>query len=64
MYRVVKKSESSERDGKIIRRFSNFHFPKACQIELRVFREAGHFIRIDSGMWLLPYFYNPVQYMG
>ena len=57
MYRVVKKTESSGRDGKSICRFSNFHFPKALE-------KLGHFIRIDSGMRLLAYFYNPVQYVG
>lgn len=64
MYRVVKKTESSGRDGKSVRRFSNFHFPKASKIELVCLEKLGHFIRIDSGMWLLPYFYNPVQYVG
>ena len=59
MYRVVKKSESSERDGKIIRGFSNFHFPKACKIELRVFREAGAFYQnrqwnVASALFLQP----------
>jgi len=59
MYRVVKKTESSRRDGKSIRRFSNFHFPKACKIELRVFREAGAFYQnrqwnVASGLFLQP----------
>lgn len=59
MYRVVKKTESSGRDGKSIRRFSNFHFPKACKIELRVFREAGAFyqnrqLNVASAVFLQP----------
>lgn len=59
MYRVVKKTESSGRDGKSIRRFSNFHFSKACKIELCVFREAGAFYQnrqwnVASGLFLQP----------
>lgn len=59
MYRVVKKTESSGRDGKSICRFSNFHFPKACKIEQRVFREAGAFYQnrqwnAASGLFLQP----------
>jgi len=58
--RVVKKIESSRRDGKCNGRFSNFHFPNACKIELCAFREAGAFIRVDGEMhWLPANFDNP-----
>ena len=54
--RVVKKIESSRRDGKRNGRFSKFR----CKIELHVFREAGAFIRVDSEMCRLQaYFDNP-----
>ena len=58
--RVVRKIESSRRAGKSNGRFSNFHFPNACKIDLRAFREASTFIRVDSEMRRLPaYFDNP-----
>ena len=58
--RVVKKIESSRRDGKCNGRFSNFRFPNGCKIELCAFRVAGAFIRVDGEMrWLPAYFDNP-----
>lgn len=46
-----------EKNGK----FSNFHFPNACKIELHVLNEAGTFIKVDSEVcWLPAYFENPV----
>ena len=46
--------------GKVTGEISNFCFPNACKIELRAFREAGTFIRVDSEMcWLSAYFDNP-----
>ena len=58
--RVVKKIESSRRDGKSNRRFSNFHFPNGSKIELHTFRKAIAFIRVDGEMHQLPaYFDNP-----
>ena len=60
-FRVVRNIESSRRDGKSNGRFSNFRVPNACKIELRAFREAGTFIRVDGEMRRLPaYFDNPV----
>ena len=47
--------------GKVTGDISNFRFPNACKIELRAFREAGTFIRVDGEMrQLLAYFDNPV----
>ena len=59
--RVVKKIESSRRDGKSNRIFSNnFHFPNGSKIELHAFRKASAFIRVDDEMHQLPaYFDNP-----
>ena len=58
---VVKKIKSSRRHGKSKRRFSIFHFPNACKIELQTFREASTFIRVDGEMqWLPAYFDNPI----
>ena len=34
--------------GKVTEDISNFRFPNACKIELRMFREAGTFIRVDG----------------
>ena len=46
--------------GKVKGDISNFRFANACEIELRAFREAGTFIRLDGEMLrLLAYFDNP-----
>lgn len=47
-----------------MRRFSNFHFPKASKIELVCLEKLGHFIRKDSGMWLLAHFLQPCTVRG
>lgn len=61
-HRLVKKIENSRRDGENNGRFSNFRFPDACKTELRAFREASAFVRVDSEMcWLLAYLDNPVS---
>ena len=48
--------------GRVTGEISNFHFPNARKIELRAFREASTFIRVDGEMRrLLAYFDNPGQ---
>ena len=48
--------------GKVTGEISNFRFPNACKIELRTFREADTFIRVDGEMHRLPaYFDDPEQ---
>ena len=47
--------------GKVTGDISNFRFSNASKIELRAFREASTFIRVDGEMCRLPAdFDNPV----
>ena len=51
--------------GKVTGEICNFCFPNVCKIELRVFREAATFIRVDGEMRPLPaHFDNPVEFMS